>query len=67
KKDERIADICHIYAEAAKKKDDIEELWIEEAEQKVRQMDKGDKKDIADIPDKEGFTDFDDFDEPENN
>lgn len=37
------------------KEKDIEELWIEDSERKIREMDNG--KDQS-IPAKEGFTDF---------
>jgi hypothetical protein len=37
------------------KENDIEELWLEDSERKIREMDNG--KDQA-IPAKEGFTDF---------
>lgn len=39
---------------------EIEDIWIEDSEQKIRDM--GDGKDMA-VPEKEGFTDFDDFDD----
>ena len=38
----------------------IEDIWIEDSEDKIRHMDDG--KDMS-VPDKEGFTDFDQEDD----
>lgn len=44
-----------------KKSDDIENVWLEEAKRKLRDMEDGDS---MDIPEKEGFTEFEPKDKP---